>query len=199
MTLALEQEPRPPQVKRWTKREYNERTRLGLFEGMHIYLFRGELIEVSPQHRPHAYAITELDDLLHLTFGIRQGFKVRVQMPFDTPGESIPEPDVLVCTDAHAQRHPHPNEALLVVEVSDSSLAVDREKALEYAAARISEYWIVDVKARQVEVYRNPQVDPKAPLGYRYPPPTIVASGQSIELLSKPGARINVAELFIPK
>ena len=195
MTLAVEQ-PRPPRPKRWTKEEYLELIRLGAFQGQHVYLFRGELIEMSPQYHPHAYAITELDDLLHLVFGIRQGYKVRIQLPFDVPGETMPEPDALVCTEQQARHFPHPNAAVLVIEVADSSLVLDREKAMEYAAAQVPEYWIVDVKQRRVEVYRQPTADPTAPLGFRYAQPFVVEASGKIESLAKPGAAIEVAQLF---
>src|SRR5690349_5783719 len=160
MTIAVRQprpieQPPPPHVKYWTKSEYNAMVERGAFQGQRFYLFRGELIEMSPQYHPHAFAITELDDALRIVFGVRKGFKQRIQLPFDTPGDSMPEPDALVCTEAQNLRVPHPNEALLVVEVADSSLSKDREKALEYAAAKVPEYWIIDVNNRRVEVYRD--------------------------------------------
>jgi Uma2 family endonuclease len=189
-------QPPPPRVKRWTKREYNDLVERGAFQGQRVYLFRGELIETSPQYHPHAFAVTELTDVLHLAFGIRQGFKVRIQLLFDTPGPSMPEPDGLVCTEAQGLRVPHPCEAVLVVEVADSSLAIDREKALDYAAARVPEYWIIDVNNRCVEVYRNSVADPTAPQGFRYPPPTVVAKGGVNELLAKPGSTIPVDQFF---
>jgi Uma2 family endonuclease len=193
MTLVIDQPP-PPRVKKWTKSEYMELTEH--FHGQHVYLFRGELIEMSPQYHPHTFAVTELDDELRLIFGVRKGYKIRVQMPFDVAGESMPEPDLLVCTEAQNRRLPHPNEALLVVEVADSSLAIDRMKALEYAAAQVQEYWIVDVKGRRVEVYRHPVPDPTTPLGFRYPPPTIVEATGTVEPLAKLGATIALANLF---
>jgi Uma2 family endonuclease len=195
MTLAIEQ-PLPPRVKRWTKSEYNDLVKLGAFEGQHVYLFRGELIEMSPQYHPHAFAITQLDDELHLHFGIRQGFKVRVQLPFETPGESMPEPDALVCTDAHFLHQPHPREAVLVIEVADSSLDRDREKALEYAAAKVPEYWIVDVNNRRVELYRDPVVDKTTALGFRYASMRLVEENERIEPIAKPGSLIVIAQLF---
>ena len=195
MTLALEQ-PVPPRPKRWTKDEYNELVEMGGLRGQRVYLFRGDLIEMSPQYHPHAFAVTELTDALHLAFGIRQGFKLRIQLPFEVPGESMPEPDAVVCTEDQYRRKPHPNQAVLVIEVADSSLALDREKALEYAAAQVPEYWIVDVNSRRVEVYRAPVADPTTSLGFRYPPPTIVEAHESIEPLAKPGVRLAVSQLF---
>jgi Uma2 family endonuclease len=195
MTLAVDQ-PRPPRVKRWTKQEYNELVKRGMFEGLRVYLYRGELIEMSPQYRPHAFAITELTEALSVVFGLRQGYKLRIQLPFDVPGDSMPEPNALVCTEAQNQRVPHPNAAVLVVEVADSSLAADRQKAFEYAAAQVPEYWIVDVAQRRVEVYRNPVADAATPRVFRYPAPTIVEAGGTIEPLAKLGVAISVSQFF---
>jgi Uma2 family endonuclease len=195
MSVVLDQSY-PPRAKRWTKREYLELVKRGVFEGQRIYLFRGELIETSPRCHPAAYAITELDDISHLLFGIRQGFRTRVQLPFNAPGESMPEPAVLICTVEQSLYAPHPTQAVLVIEVADGSLENDREKGLEYAAAGIPEYWIVDLKNRQVEVYRDPIPDPTTQLGFRYSPPRIATLGESLEPLAKPGSFFNVSELF---
>jgi Uma2 family endonuclease len=195
MTIAVEQ-PRPPRRKLWTTAEYNQLVAKGVFQGQRLYLFRGELIEMSPQYHRHAFAVTELDDALRLAFGIRQGFKVRIQLPFEVSEDSEPEPDALVCTEPQHLRIPHPNQAILVVEVADSSLALDREKAIEYAAARVPEYWIVDVNQRHVEVYRNPAPDAANQGAFRYPRPTIVGAEGAIELLAKPGVPIPVSQFF---
>ena len=151
---------------------------------------------MSPQYHPHAFAITELVDALHLLFGIRQGYKLRIQLPFETPGESMSEPDALVCTDAHYLRHPHPNEAVLVIEVADSSLDRDRDKALEYAAAKVPEYWIIDVNNRRVELHRDPVIDKTTALGFRYASVRLVEENESIEPLAKPGSPIPIAQFF---
>ena len=177
MTIAIDQPP-PPHVKRWTKREYNE------------------LIEMSPQYHPHAFAVTRLTKALVLSFEAEGGHEIRIQLPFETPGESMPEPDALVCTIEQNLRLPHPNQAILAIEVADSSLATDREKAFDYAAAGIPEYWIVDVNRRVVEVYRNPVSDATAFLGFRYGQPTIYNADASIETLAKPGVKIQISQLF---
>lgn len=195
MTIAIDQPP-PPHVKRWTKREYSEMIERGAFQGQHVYLFRGELVEMSPQYHAHAFAVTRLTKALVLAFAADGSHEVRIQLPFETPGESMPEPDALICTTAQNLRRPHPNQAILVVEVSDSSLANDRQKGLEYAAAQVPEYWLVDLNARQVEVYRDPVKDPTTLLGYRYALPIIVPAGDSLTPLSKPEAKIGLAQLL---
>jgi Uma2 family endonuclease len=48
-------------------------------------------------------------------------------------------------------------DALLVVEVADSSLRKDKELKLPlYAEASIPSYWLVDLKKLVVEVYTQP-------------------------------------------
>jgi Uma2 family endonuclease len=200
MSLALETpiplQPPPPRVKRWTKEEYYQVIEKGAFRGQHVFLFRGEIFEMSPQLHPHAFAMTRLTPALVFLLGPNSGFEVRIQLPFETPGESVPEPDALICTTDQFSRKPHPNRGLLVIEVADSSLKLDRDKALDYAAAQVPEYWIVDLNARLVEVYRNPVADPTAELGFRYPPPKLVRADESIELSFKPGSRFAVSQLF---
>jgi Uma2 family endonuclease len=123
-------------------------------------------------------------------------FDIRVQLPFDAPGDSMPEPNFLVCAIAEGQRHPHPAHATLIIEVADTSLTHDRDKALEYAAAGVPEYWIVDINGRCIEVYRDAVSDPTSALGFRYPPPTVLPVGQSIALKHDPQMSIQVADLL---
>jgi Uma2 family endonuclease len=195
MTVVPTQPP-PPRVKRWTKREYNELVERGAFRGQHVYLFRGELIEMPPQFRPGAYAVTKLTSALHAVFGVNAGFEIRIQLPFETPGDSMPEPDGLACTEAQNLRRPHPDQALLVVEVADGSLAEDRQKAYEYAAANVPEYWIIDVNGRRIEVYRDPTPDPVAILGFSYAGTKNFNAGESIEPLCRPGAKVSITQFF---
>ena len=46
-------------------------------------------------------------------------YKVRIQLPFDVLGESMPEPDGLVCTAEQGRRDPHPNRAVVVIDSID--------------------------------------------------------------------------------
>ena len=83
-----------------------------------------------------------------------------------------------------------------MIEVADSSQEKDREKALEYAAAGVPEYWLVDVRERRVELYRHPIEDKSAFLGARYSSLQLLNPSDSIELLAKPGVSIQLAQLF---
>jgi Uma2 family endonuclease len=193
MTLATHQ-PHGPHVKRWTKREYNQHVEQGWFTGKRLFLFRGELIEMPPMGSPHAWSLTSVSGVLFELFHPDE--VVRVQMPFEVPGESMPEPDAAVVTKASAMRLPHPNEAMLIVEVSDTSYDFDCEKALEYAAAGVPDYWIIDVNRRCLVVHRSPLPDTSAFLGYRYAQRREFAEHESVAPLARLQTQIAVARLL---
>jgi Uma2 family endonuclease len=92
-----------------------------------------------------------VDEWLHDTF--RPEYRVRIQLPFECPDESEPEPDAAVVTREQMARLPHPNQALLVIEISDSSVEEDREMAFDYASAQVPDYWLLNMRDRQIEVY----------------------------------------------
>jgi Uma2 family endonuclease len=85
---------------------------------------------------------------------------VRIADPLVVPDRtSLPEPDIAVVEPGDFL-HEHPEGALLVVEVALSSLAIDTQiKPDLYAAAGVPDYWVVDVAAKRVRVFREPGGD----------------------------------------
>ena len=79
-------------------------------------------------------------------------------MPLALGRASEPEPDIAVVRGSPRDfMDAHPTAALLVVEVADSSAAFDRtRKQALYAQHEIKEYWLVDLGAEHLEVYRHP-------------------------------------------
>jgi Uma2 family endonuclease len=128
-----------------------------LTEGDPVELLGGWLIQKMTQKPGHPVAV----DLLREAFAglIAQGWHIRTQAPITVP-EGEPEPDVaLVRGDRRDYLHAHPGplDVALVVEVADTSLARDRGvKQRLYAQAGIPVYWIVNLIARQIEVYTDP-------------------------------------------
>ena len=155
-----------PTRKYWTKEEYYRIVELGGFEGQRIFLFRGEIIQMPPQKYPHSYTIMELSRVLFGAYG--DNYSIRVQLPFDAHGNSEPEPDFLVCTKAAGKRKRHPNEAVLVIEVAWSSVEIDKEKAKEYAASNVPEYWLIDVDQKQLIRHTTPLADAVSVTGFSY-------------------------------
>ena len=149
MTMLAEQPPvavvrRTP--KRWTKAEFRRAT-AGVFEGQRVYLYRGELIQMAGMGALHIQGMKRLDYWLHETF--RPACDVYMQMPFELPDESEPQPDGAVYTAEQEARRPCPNAAVLIVEVADSSIELDQEMADDYAAAGVPDFWIDNVPRRR--------------------------------------------------
>jgi len=145
---------------RFTIAEYERLSNAGVLpKDLRTELIDGAIVEVSPMLPPHAATVGRIATVFVQRFAERA--TVRSQLPLRIPPRSEPQPDVLLAGyrfDFYASDHPEPNDVLLVVEVWDSSVRVDRlVKAPLYAAARIPELWIVNVAQRMVEVYREPR------------------------------------------
>ncbi len=85
---------------------------------------------------------------------------IRTQDPIQLDNFSEPEPDLAIVKGTvldYTEHHPYPEDIYLVVEVADSTLKQDCEvKDKFYAHAGIMEYWVVDLKNRQLNIFRNP-------------------------------------------
>src|SRR5205823_9879671 len=110
-----------------------------------------------PMNPPHAITLELVEEALRTAFG--SGWRIRSQSPLVLGQDLDPEPDFAVIAGTPRGSSGHPTMADLVVEVADSSLDFDtNEKRLLYARAGIRDYWVVDVNARRLLVYRDPQV-----------------------------------------
>lgn len=85
---------------------------------------------------------------------------VAVQNPLRLGPYSEPQPDVALLRpreDSYDRSHPQPEDVLLLIEVADSSLDLDRRVKMPlYAAAGIAEVWLIDLANDAVELYRDP-------------------------------------------
>ena len=131
---------------------------IGVLAGERVELIEGELLVMNAQGPVHATLTVRLRRALEKAFG--DEFHVRDHSPVAGTVDSIPEPDVAVVRGApedFSTRHPGAAEVPLVVEVSSSSLNLDRRKAGIYASVGYATYWIVDVAARRIEVHTSPK------------------------------------------
>lgn len=185
-----------PRAHLWTRGEYYKMAEAGLFEGRHVELIEGQVIEMSPMGSLHATAVALTARALEKAFG--QGYFVRWQIPLAASEISEPEPDVAVIAgDVRDYREAHPTTAFLIVEIADTSLAYDRtHKASVYAKAGIADYWVVNLIDRQLEVRRNPLPDAAQPFGFGYADVKILSAADSISPLSMPQATVAVADLL---
>jgi len=131
-----------------------------LAEDDRLELIEGEIIEMAPINLPHAACVTRLHILLYeLTREDHTGI-VWIQNPLWIPIRSRPEPDIVLLKwrdDLYAGKRPEPEDVLLLIEVSDTTLRVDRQiKVPLYARAGIPEVWIVNLNDSLIEVYAEP-------------------------------------------
>jgi Uma2 family endonuclease len=107
----------------------------------------------------HAECVDRLNRML--VRGIEDRGTVRVQNPVRLSDHSEPEPDIALVRPrpgGYADRHPGPDDTLLVIEVADATLALDRKVKIPlYARAGIPECWIVDLEAEVIDVHKMPQ------------------------------------------
>jgi Uma2 family endonuclease len=141
--------------------QYDAMIRGGIFGSQgrrRLELIQGEVREMTPIGPQHERAV----DLLN-RWSVKNApegkILVRIQNSIGIPElESAPEPDIAwVVERDYSQGRPTSNDVLLVIEVADSSLAYDTgEKADLYAGAGVTDYWVVDIPHRWIEVRRNP-------------------------------------------
>ena len=169
------------------RREYDLMVELGMLEGEPVELLQGELVLMSPQSSAHAWVIRTSNKILTDQVGDRAW--VQAQCPLALSEDDEPEPDVAI-VPLGEYRFTHPTTALLVVEVSVSSLGRDlRSKAIVYARAGIPEFWIIDVRSQVVHVHREP-------ISGSYTRVTKVARGDVLDVLVLPGIRVATDDIL---
>ena len=176
----------PELVRPITRSEYDQMVALGLFQDERVELLRGTLVKLSPQLAPHASTIRKLTRCLMAQLQGR--FELSIQSPIALSDDSEPEPDVAIVPLGNYDTA-HPSTALLIIEVSDTTLRKDRSKAAVYASAGIGEYWIVNLGARAVEVYSSP-------VGDRYRESRTLRAGDLLRPAAIADVAIAVAEIL---
>lgn len=191
MTPTLDE----PRVRTWSKAEYYQMADLGWFRGQRAELIEGEIVAQSPQNWPHSVTTDLVAERLRQAFS--SSAWVRMQLPLDFGASSEPEPDVSVVSGRREGYSSHPTTALLIVEVSETTLRFDRrDKASFYAAHGIADYWVVDLVHRRLEVRRLPQPDATQAYGFAYADVSVLNPTDSVTPLALPAVAIPVADFF---
>lgn len=149
-------EPAPKSARYSVKRYFELAKRGVIARNDRVELLEGLIVAMAPQTSPHAATAYRVGHALQRKLGPDK--VVRVQMSFLAGSESAPEPDVAVVPGkAEDFCRRHPTRAHLVVEVAETSVIQDRiTKAAIYARAGVPCYWIVNVRDRHVETFREP-------------------------------------------
>ena len=178
--------------KRFTTAEYEQIAAAGIFgEDERFELLEGEIVAMSPLGPQHSATVTRLTELFY-ELG-NPSITIRVQDPIRLGDYSVPQPDVAIVNrrgDRYAGGHPEPEDVLLLIEVSESSLAYDRDVKLPlYARAGIAEVWLVALLPQVVEVYR-------APNDNGYGEKRTLRRGDTLAPLHLPGAKLAIEPIL---
>jgi Uma2 family endonuclease len=184
-------------TRRWKRVEYERLVEGGFLQsGEPVELVGGQLMVAEPQGSWHFTGIRAVEAAVRAAFG--PACDVRLQGPLALDDESEPEPDVAVVAGGPRDwSREHPARPGLVVEVAESSLALDRNrKGSLYARAALADYWILNLVDRVLEVFREPVADTGAPFGWRYASVQRLGPGAAVAPLAAPGAQIAVSDVL---
>ncbi len=177
----------PSSVRPLARTEYDSLVKLGWFENEHIELLYGTLVTMSPHGSLHAEVLHRLSKILFVAIGDEA--VVRIQSPFAIEDHSEPEPDIAVVPPGN-YADGHPQIAWFIIEVAETSIRKDSTvKVNLYAQAQVPEYWVVNLAAQKVDVYRNP-------IDGTYRDVTCRQLGDTLHLLRFPNIRVDVSSIL---
>lgn len=195
---AMEQ---PSLARKITVREFEKMLDANVFRpGERLELLFGTIYRkadvgraMTPQSEQHARSVDLTQEALRRAFGGK--FTVRAQGPLWLASSSRPEPDLsVIAGDPREWAVGVYASAVLVVEVAASSLAQDRGVKKElYAAAKIEDYWIVNLVDSVLEVYRRPV---RAGRQWTYESALVVPRLSGIAPLATPRRKVRVKDLL---
>lgn len=174
---------------RWTVEDYHRLIEKGILHNRQVELLAGEIVEMPPEGPEHSYKTASGAEYLRNCLAGKA--TIREAHPV-TLTASEPQPDIAVVRGTHEDyrtRHPQPEEILLLIEISRSTLAYDLgDKKQTYAEAGIDEYWVMDISARELHVFRRPSAG-------IYTDSQVVNKG-SLQLLMLPSVSVTVKTLL---
>lgn len=144
---------------RFSAEDFHRMAEAGILgEDDRVELLRGEVVELSPVGKRHAYVVNTLVDLLS---PLRDRAVLSVQNPLGLSPDTEVYPDLALLQPPRTRyrdRLPEAKDALLVVEVAETSLDHDLKVKLPlYAQAGVPEVWVVDLEGKRVLVHRKPE------------------------------------------
>ncbi len=162
-----------------------------LKEDDRVELIDGEMIEMAPIGTRHLAKVNRLARMLSLAAG--QEAIVSTQTPIALPPQNEPQPDIALLkprADDYEGNMPGAADVLLIIEVSDATLAYDRDVKIPiYARHDIAEVWLFDLQGGSLSVYRDP-----TPRGYQ----RILApkKNETVSPLLLPDIEIDLTEVW---
>lgn len=177
---------------RFTPEQYFKMGALGFFDGRRVERLRGQIIDVATISWPHVVCMEKIEAALAAPFGSIAWVSQRNPLPTE---DSDPQPDLMIVPGRMRDYTDHPRSALLVVEVADTTFAIDMTlKADIYASAGVLDYWVVDIRDRELVVFRDPT--PLSDGGGAYHTRGVFTPPDRVSPLAMPTASITVADLL---
>ena len=151
--------PSEPARRRWTAGELEQLVRVGVIhEEERVELIDGEIITMAAKGNRHEIVRSEL--MLNWARRLPLDIKFATEPALRLVDHHEPEPDILVFPGNLYVPDVRGDTALLVVEVSDTSISYDLKiKAPVYAAFGVREYWVIDARSLVTTVHRQPGSD----------------------------------------
>jgi Uma2 family endonuclease len=179
-------------ARRFSRSEYHRLAEIGVLKpDERVELLDGIIYNMAPMGPFHGGVSNTFVGYL---WQIAQGrWVVWTQSPIALSKGSEPEPDIALLAPAdhcYMQRHPTPDDVFLIIEISDSSLELDRSIKLPlYARSAVPEVWILNLREKVVEVYCEPSAG-------IYSRSENYRAGQNVTLSAFPDVKIPVTDIF---
>jgi Uma2 family endonuclease len=181
---------------RFTVSEYLRMSEAGLFGDRKTELIKGKIKKMAPQMNPHRWAISKISRLLVQDTTPKDWLVIRGTLFVDDL--NAPQPDFQLFDVPEGTPDEKLPPPILVIEVSHTTYRRDSGTKLRlYAGGGIPDYWIVNLRDRRVEVYRDPQNPTGNESDCRYATVTHFGIGQTVAVLKRPKTRFKV-EAMLP-
>jgi Uma2 family endonuclease len=177
----------------FTVDDYHRMAESGILrDDSRVELIDGEIVDMAPIGRKHQSCVDRLARLTIRALDETEAV-VRVRGSLQLNRQAEPQPDLVLLRpspDFYGRRVAQSSDVLLVVEVSDTTFAYDRNvKIPMYARDAIPEAWIVDINGRRVLVFREPSAG-------EYRDVSEVVAGEKLSPIAFPGLIVDVDRLF---
>lgn len=189
ITPIIEDVPLP--LTRFTADEYIGMAESGAFdERMRVELIEGLIVDMSRSGTPHNYILLKLT---HILSRLSDKYYVGVQATLRINDRQVFDPDLMLLNGPIEQFReglPEPDDVQLLIEVAETSWDRDCKVKLPiYAAAGISDHWIVSIERETLFVYRSPK-------GKTYAEVQELRAGDKISPLAAADFTLEVASVF---
>jgi Uma2 family endonuclease len=177
---------------RFTVEDYYRMAEAGVLRpGARVELLEGEIVDMMPIGPFHSGTTNRLAKFFILLGQDR--WDVAIQTPVRLSEHSEPQPDVMLLKPqkhGYLKCHPGPDDVWLLIEVADSSLALDRTQKLPlYGRAGVREVWLLNLPERTVEVHREPHFTGYASV-------TVLREGEVARPEAFPEVAVDIAALL---